>query len=793
VTNGAGGLATLRFIRTRPAVCLVFAAAVLFLAVWWRVLIGDRVLIGGDVLYCCLPWSGTAGAHSPTNGIVADPVTQFLPWLQLVRDAFAHGRLPLWNPYSLSGIPLLANDQSAPFSIFTLVALVPGGAWGLSMAMLVRLWVAGGGMYLFLKALGSGATGAVIGGIIMATSSFIVLWMAWPQSQVAVLIPGLFAAIELALRRRGMLGVGAVAVMVALQFLAGHAETSLYVGLAAPLYVLVRCLDREPGRMSALLRIIFGAVTGTLLAGVQLIPFLDNLRQSTLLGNRAAGGLGAGHLSLSSLSSWLIPNIRGNPGIDGLAGRAPNYPEATAFIGVAALLLVAPGLIGLYRRVPTAAIGLSLIALLAALIVYGPLTPLAARTPGLNVSGNTRMTVLVCFAFASLAGLGFDTITRWRLGRDTRWHVLGAVAGAGGLAAYALCAIAFVLLRQRAETLFPAGPRGVIIFWTLAALAAFAGAAGLILAASSRRFRTPAISGLAVLVLLESAMFAGPYQPQVRPSEVPPASDVMSWMKANAGGNSIAATGFSLMPEVPSLYGLRDVRAYDLLESGRAQQFWSAADPAYQNLAFYTILHQPAAPWLAAAGVDLVAVPGSAALPGTSVAYQADGMVVARVPAPRPLAYAAPAVVQAADSTDAIRLLSGDPLEAVTVEGPGSVNAGTADTAVTEFSPGSVTVDVNGDSTFVVVLQSFDRGWKAYLDGSPAAIHPADVMFMGVQVPAGHHVLHLLYEPESVTVGLIASASGVVVLLGLLGAAAFYRRRAFHAPGEPRGKLSRRV
>jgi hypothetical protein len=285
------------------------------------------------------------------------------------------------------------------------------------------------------------------------------------------------------------------------------------------------------------------------------------------------------------------------------------------------------------------------------------------------------------------------------------------------------------------------------------------------------------MAGLATLVLLEAALFAGPYQPQVRPSEVPPTNDLMSWMAANAGSESIAATEFSLLPQVPSLYGLHDVRAYDLLESPRAQQYWSAADPAYQNLAFYTVLHKPGAAWLAAAGVGLIAVPGSAPLDGTTAAYQADGMVVARVPNPRPLAYAAPAVVQASGPADAVQLIGGDPLGVVAVEGAGSVAAGSAQIAVAELSAGSITIDVTGDSTFVVVLQSYDSGWKAYVDGNPATIHPTDATFMGVQMPAGSHVLHLVYEPQSVTVGLAASATGAALLLAIIGVGVYRRRR----------------
>ena len=102
-----------------------------FLALWGTVIVGQRVLVGADILYRYQPWAGEPGAREPRNTYVGDPVTQFVEWTGLVKDSYGRGEMPLWNPYTLGGTPLLANDQSAPFSPFTLaVAAVQAGPGG---------------------------------------------------------------------------------------------------------------------------------------------------------------------------------------------------------------------------------------------------------------------------------------------------------------------------------------------------------------------------------------------------------------------------------------------------------------------------------------------------------------------------------------------------------------------------------------------------------------------------------------------------------------------------------------
>src|SRR6478672_872821 len=49
------------------------------------------------------------------NPLITDPVRQQYPWRSLVIDTEKKLALPLWNPYSFSGAPLLANFQASVF------------------------------------------------------------------------------------------------------------------------------------------------------------------------------------------------------------------------------------------------------------------------------------------------------------------------------------------------------------------------------------------------------------------------------------------------------------------------------------------------------------------------------------------------------------------------------------------------------------------------------------------------------------------------------------------------------
>jgi hypothetical protein len=73
----------------------------------------------------------------------------------------------------------------------------------------------------------------------------------------------------------------------------------------------------------------------------------------------------------------------------------------------------------------------------------------------------------------------------------------------------------------------------------------------------------------------------------------------------------------------------------------------------------------------------------------------------------------------------------------------------------------------------VLVADTFYPGWTATVDDVPTAIHPANLLFRAVAVPAGKHTIVMKYRSSWLAIG------GVLTLIGLLLAAALLVRDRF--------------
>lgn len=77
----------------------------------------------------------------------------------------------------------------------------------------------------------------------------------------------------------------------------------------------------------------------------------------------------------------------------------------------------------------------------------------------------------------------------------------------------------------------------------------------------------------------------------------------------------------------------------------------------------------------------------------------------------------------------------------------------------------------------VVVKNSFDRHWRASVNGRPAPVLVADHVIQAVPVEAGHQVIDLTYDDPWIRRG---AAGSMVAVMVLLSAAAVLRRRSRH-------------
>jgi hypothetical protein len=138
------------------------------------------------------------------------------------------------------------------------------------------------------------------------------------------------------------------------------------------------------------------------------------------------------------------------------------------------------------------------------------------------------------------------------------------------------------------------------------------------------------------------------------------------------------------------------------------------------------------------------------------------------VPDPLPRAYTVSGA-RIADGHDALVAILDPEFDArreiVLAEGaPSAPDPGFAGTArISELAADRVRLEVDVSAPgYAVLVDSYDPGWRAAVDGKPAKVLRANVAFRAVRVEAGRHVVELVYRPRPVLIGLALTGAGAL-------------------------------
>jgi hypothetical protein len=711
----------------------------------------------------------------------SDQAALSYPWQAFLARSLRSGDPPFWNPLSFGGQPFLSNGSSAvlyPPRLLAALLLSPSGAHDLLSAF--HVFGAGLAMFLLCRQLRIGTEACLLGATSWMFASFNLAWLHLEVvAPVTVLLP-----LSLLLVRRAVVAPGAgnvlgAAVVLGTTLVSGHLlfmaavwAVAISYGVACLAGAAFRAERARRGRefIRSGSRLVAVAVGGTALFACVLLPTALTIRAS----NRRPLTYEEVHKGVRSEPRVLL-NLFRPPALP-VTERTMN--REMVFVGTAAGVLA---LLGALRRGPAPALGRTMAAGVLLLALDTPLLRIAyALVPGFTLFRPLgRLFFLLNFATALLAAAGLDAVVAAVQRRRRRWSEGPAGPSSRRVwlaSAFHQAVIPALVLVNAAQLVSygravnpPFHPRTEALLFPKTPL----------LRAANKHVRT--FKGR--LLPIRDATLEGNFSPPTLygaqhmifglPSaggydSVVPERSLHVWLIVagvpveqvlqNPGVGAyvsdflVSRVRFELLPRL-------GVTAIVAPPGIQRSPYWSRTEPLRLQREYkgpdgqlYRIEASPGAVWLASRA-SLVDTPGDALRRLADPAFDFRREVILL----RSETSSAPGVAYETAATGYARVESKTNNRLLV--GVGSSRGG-----------------------WLVVPDTWDRGWRATLDDRPAAVLQANYAFRAVQVPPGEHRVEMRYVPVGLLPGLSCSAA---VALAAVAARVLMKRRRRRRVGSP--------
>lgn len=765
----------------------------------------DFVALGSFLLLAlAFFWKSVFG-----QGVIgsAELVTFFYPYKAYIRELISQGEVPLWNPLLYLGTPLLANIQAAilypPNALFVLFSFPAALTW----SVLLHVWWALAGMYLFLRyGLGTTVFAAWFGSLCFGLGGFLLSHVGQiNQLHTAVWLPWLL----LFAKRASMppsptwLLLGGIA--TAFCFTAGHTQEFYFAIMVVGLFCAYAALFSPNGQSSRWWPLVvpaFFLIIGGILSAAQLLPTLEAVANSYRRGGLALDESAALAVKWDEVLLSLLPRYWAQPGL-----------ESIGYIGVAGAVLAFFGLMQITRErwIPFFLV-LATVSLVLALGTATPLFELFhTAMPGYSLFRvPARWLFLVSLCLATLAAYGADWLRDDLRPEERRRLSLVLLTGT------ILASLLFVVYVGR---LYLIGSQQslpdpqVVVFWAIVALLTYA---TILLVLHHGLANMLAYILVGAVVVVELFFASRPLEfNQMFPREIYEQSVTtqrLSQHWTDARHISIAAERFPLeneeerseelleslseawaqraisygkyseefRPNVNLPLGMANADGHDggMLPSEdyavlRAALLNDPDLPPHMSLSLVENVQLDARLWGMLNVRYLVAdhqqrEPG----PGWELIGQArpDGpwLFENRELLPRTFV-----VFETVVDEDPLRLRTIDVARQALVDRPipelvGVTGSPVIATIVSE-SPRRVEIQATTSQPGLLVLSdSYFPGWTATVNGSPREIHRVNVALRGVLLPSGELTVVFTYQPRWFQIGVVVSLVGWLLALATL-------------------------
>lgn len=747
--------------------------------------------------------------HFPVkNQEISDVFSQTYLWKKLAIASFQSYQWPLWNPYSLTGTPLLANFQSATFYPLNILLLLPQG-WGLfifSQTLLALIF-----MYLLLTLWVKSTSARILGSVVFALGGLMATWVQLGTAVHTFLwLPLAFYAIEEFTRKARIRYLVILTMALSSSILAGHAQLAIINILLSTIFALFSSLSQRGKVWQIFPSIGVFIIISFALTALQLLPSFELLQKSIRPNDNFIKEANFGLLPLGNIFKFFASDVFGNSAKLNFWGFL-NYTETSSFMSTLSLPLFL-FFLKIKKKSSVQIFFVILFALSLILAFDNPLSRLiyTFHIPLFTLSFASRWLFVSGFAVSVLMSLSLDRfilnpLEQKDFGKLVRYSiatVLGLVVG---------FLIVFLLVKNITNSpteverkvfrlssdyslqnfivairnlVYPLG----ILF--LISLITFL--------KSLRKFLPKA---LVLVVFADLCFYFFKITPFVPKELLFPDTPVLAFLKENAGNFRIGREhGEVLPPNTWIAYGLSSYEGYDPLYSSQYGQFIHFLNSGDLNDGSTTsryaelsskysspILNSTSAKYFLAVLRDSNQHVGGSTLnekfkeTNYKIVFLDKSSVVLENPQAMERAYFAKSFQVLDQEKTALALsdpsfepknltIISDSLNVASVSGQGLVN-------IQKYSPNQVSLKTETTSEQILVLSDqYDSGWQAKIDNLNIPIVKANFNFRAVKVPTGIHQIRFKYEPQSFNLGLLISLFSLGSIIVLSGLAIWLKR-----------------
>ncbi len=550
-----------------------------------------------------------------------------------------------------------------------------------------------------------------------------------------------------------------MSIFISLLIFAGHVQFLTYTFFLAPIYFFTKIRSAGKFDPALIAKVSLSSLLGVGIGAVQLLPTFEFFGRSIRAEESFVSAFNYGLSDWSQIIRLWAADFFGNP-VTGNHFAKVDYSEFSSYLGVLTIPLVLSFVLSKAGKKFNFFIYLFFASLFLAFdnpvsrFLFGLPIPL------LTYSSASRIFFLTNFSAATLVAAGIEN-----LGNDKEM--------VKKLFIFSLLFLgATIVAPAMVESLHrPVSLRNALYYSGPLAL--------LTLTCLLLRKKIPLLTLLIVIIFaLDLGRYYTKYNTFVPPHLVFPTTPVIDYLKEEEKPFRFAKENTNIFPSNSWIaYGLESVEGYDPLSPANYAHYFNLINGGSYRDQVSRILNLEHfnRKYLDASNVKFVLAKSTSfqeklALQGFEPVFNDRSVIIFKNPDAQMRAYFVRTLRFAEDKEDLIDIIDtplfnpGD--EAAIVASPFAAAGQGGEVVSIDHRDNLVEIKTKNDKdSFLVLSDSYDPGWKAYVNGKETKVYEVNGALRGVVVPAGGGTILFRYEPQSLKTGLIISLVSVIILL----------------------------